>query len=187
MQTFFVGLSSWIIQDGNYGEFHVGDAARFALEFYPREMRVARLHEPMSERQWASHYRVRGLVAHTGRSAWVVDFGVMAYQNQESPHFAKKGIWVEGEVYLGVDPFFYFEELYAQPGMPALQYDWHIRNIWLETTPWLTTKDEKGTTIRSRDESARSFVEVAQTDAWNDDDGHAEYVLECEMSCKASR
>jgi hypothetical protein len=30
-----VGLFSWIIQDGNYDDFEVGQAAKFALEFYP--------------------------------------------------------------------------------------------------------------------------------------------------------
>jgi len=29
-----VGLSSWIIQDGNYGDFSRGERAAFALEFY---------------------------------------------------------------------------------------------------------------------------------------------------------
>ena len=28
-----VGLASWIIQDGNYGDFTVGQQAKFALEF----------------------------------------------------------------------------------------------------------------------------------------------------------
>ncbi|WP_141514508.1 hypothetical protein [Rhizobium sp. M10] len=29
-----VGLSAWIIMDGNYGEFQKGQRAAFALEFY---------------------------------------------------------------------------------------------------------------------------------------------------------
>ena len=32
-----IGLSAWIIQDGNYGDFSVGQRAEFALEFYARE------------------------------------------------------------------------------------------------------------------------------------------------------
>jgi hypothetical protein len=180
MQTFFVGLSSWIIQDGNYGDFAVGNAAKFALEFYPNTIQLARSREPSSERIGASRYRIRGQVVYAGRSAWVIDFGIMAYQNQEPPRIAKKGSWVEGEIYLGIDPFFYSEELHARPGMPALRYEWRIRNIALETTPWLSAKDETGRTILTRDEQQVSFIEVAETNAWEDDEGRGHYVLECE-------
>ena len=34
MEKINVGLSSWIIQDGNYEDFAVGQEQRFALEFY---------------------------------------------------------------------------------------------------------------------------------------------------------
>jgi len=33
-----------------------------------------------------------------------------------------------------------------------------------------------------RDESQQSFVEVAETHAWDDDDGIAEYILVCEKT-----
>jgi hypothetical protein len=104
----------------------------------------------------------------------------MAYQNHEPPPVAKQGTWIEGEVYLGIDPFFYFEDLHALPGMPALQYEWNIRSIFLETTSWLSVKDETGRTIRTRDEQHESFIEVAETNAWDDDGGNGHYVLECE-------
>lgn len=180
MQLVFVGISSWIIQDGNYGDFRVGEAAKFALEFYPHTIQVARSHEASFERIHASQYRVCGRVVYAGRSAWVIDFGMMAYHNHEPPRLATKGSWVEGEIYLGIDPFFYFEELHARPGMPALQYDWRIRRIFLETTPWLSAKDETGRTMLTRHAQEESFVEVAETDAWGDDEGRADYLLECE-------
>ncbi len=176
----FVGISSWIIQDGNYDDFRVGETAKFALKVYPNTLAVARSHEASFERICASRYRVRGQVAYVGGSVWVIDFGVMAYQNHDPPLIVEKGDWVEGEVYLGIDPFFYFEELHSLPGMPALQYGWHIKNIFLETTPWLSRKDETGRTILARDARQESFVEVAETKAWDDDEGHGHYVLECE-------
>jgi hypothetical protein len=179
----YVGLSSWIIQDGNYDDFRVGEAARFALEFYPHTLGDAKSHQASLERFRANRYRIRGQVVYVARSVWVIDFGLMAYQNREPPKVAKRGSWVEGDVELGVDPFFYFEELYELPRMPALQYDWRIKTILLETTPWLSRKDEKGTTILSRDEQQESFVEVAETNAWDDDAGLGHYVLECEKIC----
>jgi len=180
IRTVFVGVSSWIIQDGNYGDFRVGEAVRFALELYPHAIVVAQCAEPSFERIRASRYRVRGRVVYADQSSWVIDMGIMAYRNQKPPRGVEKGNWVEAEIYVGIDPFFYFEELYARPGMPALQYQWRIRNILLETTPWLSSKDLTGKTILTRDEPHESFTEVAETNAWEDDEGHAHYVLESE-------
>jgi len=110
----------------------------------------------------------------------VVDFGVMAYENRNPPSVARLEHCVEGEFYLGIDPFFYFEDLYALPGIPTLQYHWQIKSISLETTPWLTNVNSAGGTTLSRDETRESFQEVAATNAWADDEGHAHYLLECE-------
>ena len=180
MQTFFVGLSAWIIQDGNYGDFRIGEAAKFALEFYPHTMRGTRSRTPSAERIKASQYRVCGQVVYTDESAWVIDFGILAYQDRWPPPVARSELWVEGEIYLGIDPFFYFEELHARPGMPAFQYEWRIQRLFLETTPWLSATDAAGRTVLTRDEQRESFIEVAETSAWDDDEGRAHYVLECE-------
>jgi hypothetical protein len=40
MRTLQIGLSSWIIQDGNYEEFEVGREYRFALEFYAPDLAI---------------------------------------------------------------------------------------------------------------------------------------------------
>jgi len=173
-------IHSWIIQDGNYGDFRVGEQAKFALEFYPQTLKASKFREASVECIQASRYRIRGQVIYVGRSVWVIDFGVMAYQNHEPPTTTRKGDWIEGEVDLGIDPFFYFEELHLLPGMPALQYEWRIKAIFLETTPWLSRKDEFGRTIRLRDEQHQSFVEVAETNAWSDNEGDGQYVLECD-------
>ena len=63
--------------------------------------------------------------------------------------------------------------------MPNLYRQWFIRRILLETTPWLESVDGTGRTLRSRDDSKVSYVDVNATDAWNHDDGHAHYLLEC--------
>lgn len=181
MQTVSIGLSAWIIQDGNYGDFRVGELARFAVEFYPHVIRPAEKPAPALERRWGSMYRACGQVIYANPEVWVVDFGIKAYQDHAPPAFAREGSWVDGEVYLGVDPFFYFESLYALPGMPALQYEFRIKEILLETTPWLETKDGQGRTTWTRDENRKAFIPVAQTNAWIDDEQMAHYVLNCEV------
>jgi hypothetical protein len=116
-----------------------------------------------------------------GPNVWVIDTGLfMAYQQQKPPPFAVVGTWVEGEVYLGIDPFFYFEDLYRMDGMPPLSYTWLVRQIMLETTPWIEAKDAKGCQIRTRDKSRESFVPTRETKAWTADGGYAHYVLRCE-------
>lgn len=60
-------------------------------------------------------------------------------------------------------------------------YTWHINKIGIETAPFLETVDARGTRIMVRDETKSAFREVQQTDAWKDDDGHGEYVLECAL------
>lgn len=180
MHNLNVGIDSWIIQDGNYPDFTVGQAATFALEFYPHSLAPADGRSPLCEHIDASKYRICCNVIFTAKQVWVVDFGILAYLNHPTPRIASKGAWLCAEVYLGIDPFFYVEELHAIPKMPELRYDFRVRDILLETTPWLTNKDADGHTVMTRDESRRSYSNVAETNAWEDDGGHAHYILQCE-------
>jgi hypothetical protein len=47
----------------------------------------------------------------------------------------RRGGWLRGNVYIGVDPYFYFEQLGHEPGAPALIYDWKIEKIEMQTAP----------------------------------------------------
>lgn len=179
MESLNVGVEAWIIQDGNYGDFTVGQKTQFALEFYPHSLESSAHQTPSATHLKASQYRICGKVVYRAKNAWVLDAGFLAYHDSQPPRFAKQGAWVEGEIYLGIDHFMYFEELKNRSGMPALTYSFRIGRILLETTPWLTTTDESGRTMMSRDEQMESHREVAETDAWNDDDGNAHYVVEC--------
>ena len=83
-------------------------------------------------------------------------------------------------MYVGVDPFVYFEYLFRRPTMPPLSYHWVLRGIRRETTPWIESTLPNGRPCTARDESRRAFVPARETKAWTDDDGQAEYVLACE-------
>ena len=119
-----VGLSSWIIQDGNYGDFAVGQEAEFALEFHsPKGLRAVEHGPHVAEHLGASRYRVRGPVIFAGPKVWVIATDTfMAFQEKPLPEHVRVGSWVEGEVYLGIDPFFYFEHLHRLDGMPPLAF-----------------------------------------------------------------
>jgi|GEM_PF-725038 len=177
-----VSVSAWIIQDGNYRDFAVGDKARFALRFRPcQPLRPATTEFALADNLAASRYLIRGRIAFVAPDAWVIDAGtIIAFQNQKPPAFALVGSWVEGEVYIGIDPFFYLERLHRLDGMPPLSYTWLVRQVMLETTPWIKMKDATGRKYRIRDESKESYVPTRETKAWTADRGHGHYVLRCE-------
>jgi hypothetical protein len=176
-----IGLDAWIIQDGNYDEFESGRGYRFALEFFPEDLRPSGPAVPSLRAAVGAQHDALGTIMRATDSSWVVDFGVPAYREAKPPEWARVGLSVKGKVYIGVDPFFYFESLKNEPGMPDLFQRWRLRRILLETTPWITTADARGSKIISRANVPRTFREVLKTDAWRDDDGHAHYVLECEL------
>ena len=170
-----IGLDSWIIQDGNYPDFSVGQKAQFALEFYPHSLKLSESRSPLATHLKASRYQVCAQVVYLNERVWVLDMGFLAYnQTYPLPQGAAKGSWVEAEIYLGIDPFMYFEGLKSMPGMPRLTYSFLVTQILLETTPWLTTQ-----TMKLRDEQNESYQEVAETNAWSDDGGDASYILKC--------
>lgn len=177
MESLNVDVDAWIIQDGNYGDFSVGQEAQFALEFYPHALTASRRTSKSATHLKGSRYRICGQVVYRAKGVWVIDTGFLAYQEAKPPSYATERSWVEGEVYIGIDPFFYLESLNKLPGMPNLTYKFRIEEIFLETTPWITFKDESGRTIMKRDEQRESHRKIPETDACNDDDGHAHYLL----------
>lgn len=177
MHSLNIGIDSWIIQDGNYNDFSVGEKAEFALEFSPYSMKSSDCKTPSVTHLRGSRYQICGQVVYRSNDVWVLDMGFLAYKEMEPPSFAKKGSWVEGEFYIGVDPFMYFEYLKNRPGIPSLNYRFRIEEILLETTPWIETPGQP--TVR--DEQKESYREVAATNAWVDDNGRAGYILKCVM------
>jgi hypothetical protein len=173
-----ISLSSWIIQDGNYGDFARRDIAAFALEFFPHgDIHLAgRTAEPRSLlRLSESRYAVSGDVIHVAADWWAIDVGIGAFREDRPPLGMRKGDQVLGEVTLGIDPFFYFERLCEEPGAPALIYDWRIEKIELQTAPWIEVRPR----WQERDPKRLGWREIDRTAAWRDDDGNADYLLHC--------
>ena len=173
--TWHIGLSSWIIQDGNYPDFAVGREASFALEFYSEDG-LAPAAEPVkrAEHLGESTYRVSGEVIHTDRNWWVIDIGLPVYREEAPPSGARAGRFFEGAINLGIDPYFYMEYLGKPHGAPPLIFTWRIREIFRQTA-------------LVRDPSTVAWSPATETDAWHDDDGHAEYMLHAEVIDPAPR
>jgi hypothetical protein len=116
----------------------------------------------------------QGRILYKTDTWWVIDFGVPAFDNTKPPKHLKVGDFVNGDIYLGMDTkFFCINEDYPSDA-PALIADWRIDRIHLETALFI----ERGK-LRMRDESMRTYRDITETDGWNDDGGHREYVLTC--------
>jgi hypothetical protein len=177
-----VGLSSWIIQDGNYPDFERNQQASFALEFDPvKGLQVGKPETPPSitlinSPDCSARYNATGRVVHVADDWWVVDFGLLAFrEDKSSKHTFRADDCVRGEISFGIDPFFYFERLARQDDAPALIYDWTIAKIEMQTAPRIETKPK----YFERDPRLLGWRAIEQTDAWHDDDGGAEYLLHC--------
>ena len=158
-----IHLSRWIIEDGNYDDFCVGERRKFALEFWTSSPLARTTENFMSLREQSGHsYEVVGRLAFASDGVWVIDCGVLAYSERDSEieGDCKVGDFVRGNLRFGVDPFFYFERHYKIPGIPALIYDWQVNSIEQDTTPYVLSDDGR---VYIRDESKRSHQTVRCT------------------------
>lgn len=174
-----ISLDSWIVQDGNYDDFAVGDQRRFAVEFFDLGLARTAARGRTLERGSNDTYHAVAEVLWTSDEAWVIDCGLRVFRNARPPEGIGVGDWIEGTVALGIDPFFYKEELSQLHGFPSLTYTWNISGIQREDTPWLVERNDRGAEVYSRDKKNESWISVEQTDAWGDDFGRANYLLHC--------
>jgi len=176
-------LSHWIVADGNYSDFRAGEEREFALEFYAptallKNAKNLKSLEPLP----GYKYQIQGEVVFATNNVWVIDSGVFAYSegvNQVCGGI-EQGDFVQGEIYFGVDPFFYFESLWKLDGIPPLIYKWRVDSIEQDTTP-LILSESCGSKVYVKDESNRSFgaVEATSDALASDSEIGAEYVLHC--------
>jgi hypothetical protein len=182
MNVLSVAVDSWIIQDGNYGDFAIGDKAKFALEFSGDTLRPTASKRATARHLGRAVYEVCAQAVFVSADAWAIDFGFSAFSESPPAEFVAPGTWVEGELLVGIDPFFYMEYFHKLPGMPSLFYNWHIASIIRNDTPWLVEVSAHGGKTLTRDEKNEAWTDVASTDAWTDDEGRSSYVLTVERS-----
>jgi hypothetical protein len=181
--NFDVYIDHWVIADGNYEEFREGETRQFALEFYsPNALTKVNAAPKRLIPMNGYKYHVSAEVAFASEGICVIDFGLRAYSNSTSDTQAghKFGDFVEGDIALGVDPFFYFDELSNIAAVPPLIYKWSIDKIEQDTTP-LVLADARGRPVYVRDESRRSYERVGATDenTIGPPQTGASYVLHC--------
>lgn len=183
METWSIGIDSWVIQDGNYPDFVAGQAAEFALELYWPDAPALIDGGSKSVRALANGWHeITGIVVATADDTWVVDFGLLAYDDCVPPAGIDVGQWVTGKVLIQVDYYWYFEVLSRRDGFPPQIYSWAVDSIRRHTAPFVLNSDGKS---YIREPGNETYVEISATDAWHDQDGHASYVLECRLTDRA--
>jgi hypothetical protein len=195
-REWWIGLDGWVLQDGNYTDFAVGQVRQFALEFgYARHNRLKATAEPELSCTAVDDdalYRVSADLVRAPRvptdDCFVLDFGLFAYKdwmvlNDLEPPSA--GLRLNGEIYLSVDPFEYMDHLSLRRGMPALIYTWRIDEIRLDISPRIKVEHghplyvgpDEGTMI-VRDPQRRAWRNLDATDTWADE---GSYTLRCTL------
>lgn len=178
----YISLSSWIIQDGNYDDFRIGETRKFGLEFYPEDLKLSDNQNISFSHLEGSRYKICSRLIFLGTGCAVIDFGVRAYYQFDQAEFDfKVGDYLMGVIALGVDPFMYFESLNKIPEMPEIIYSWSINEIEIETAPFIEHKSDGEFKYLARDPSKLSLKNIERTDAWNDDNGSGEYILTCSL------
>jgi hypothetical protein len=136
-----VGLSSWIMADGVYQDFHRGKVAAFALDFYPpdglKQIDPADDPRPSLAHIDGPYYEVSGRCMHIdidgGQSWWAIDVGIRLFRHERPPEAVQLGSWWQGKIYLGVDTSFYMDRGSRHHEAPALIYDWKIDKIEIQS------------------------------------------------------
>ena len=150
-----IGLPSWVIQDGNYGDFEKGQVAEFAVEFTQLQRVEAGIEGRTKARLGSDGvYDVAGQLVLRTAKITVVDIGLLVFNDAVNFKIPGDSAWFETRVELGIDFFVYFEELSKISGVPPLIYTWRVDSI------------------------VRLGQEVPRTDAWNED---SHYTLRCEL------
>lgn len=144
MRELVIGLEHWVLQDGNYTDFAVGDRRQFAVEFYydrthrletveagPRP--TVALRGSTFDYDAVAQVTVSRPHPDVGPGVFVLDCGdLWAYSETlllDDVLSPREGTWLRGRISLFVDHFAYMDELGTLPDMPPLICTWDVLAI----------------------------------------------------------
>lgn len=174
-----ISLSSWVIKDGNYPDFTVGEKRRFALEYFSHDLVPAAPGTRQAHPLGDARYEITAEVVAADDELAVLEFGLLAYSDSR-PSPAAVGDWRHGTMLLEIDCYSYFEIHAKREHVPAAVYSWTITGIWRQTAPFIPGVVQ-GMKAMVRDQSRLGWLWLDRTDAWSDDEGSAEYLLRCRV------
>ena len=150
-----VHLPSWIIQDGNYSDFAVGERRRFALEFHSDDLAEVAPGVRTAVSLGEGRYEVAATVECAMPEVTLIDIGgLIAYCDSGQPS-APVGTWLTGQVLLSVDCYSYYEIHAQHREVPPAVYSWTVTGLWRQTAPYITDTGRTGQLSNPRPRPAR--------------------------------
>jgi hypothetical protein len=121
-----IALSAWVIQDGNYLNFRVGEIVEFAVEFYQEEGVSVRptAGDISSTLLHDTTYEVVSEVVCKTETIAIIDIGILVYRHNARPPKTLGENRFRTQLALEVDPYSYFEGLSRLQNVPSLIYSW---------------------------------------------------------------
>jgi hypothetical protein len=159
MQRWHIGFPTWVVPDGTYSDVERGQRMEFAVEFYPSEILLSNDATKRVTHAQDTTYVANAEVVYLTDDAWVLDFGLLAYESPTGtatsgvPSTVSQGSFVTVTMSLGIDTYPYFEFLHSRPDMPALIYSWRVDEITMWSAPNIEGVDPLGKPYYVPDES----------------------------------
>lgn len=178
MSRWHLSLDPSVIQDGAHADFHRGQQAAFAVTIRSPTWQPSA--GPPAQgvgtvRVEASRYDVVARVTASVGASWVLDCGLLVGCEGPPPPGVDVGHWVTGRVDLAVSAQRQPPAAAGVAGVAAPAYTWFVERIHHRVTDDIELPDLG--LFGGPEEPG--WEELAFTDAWRDDDGRADYVLEC--------
>jgi hypothetical protein len=127
-------------------------------------------------------YRVTAEKISQSGEITVLNVGILVYSQFASQlSEVEHGTRFRADLELCVDPYYYFEYLSKIGGALPLVYSWRVNSILRQTAPFIEASADSGRQLRVRDASKLAYEAIQRTDAWRDDHGFGEYILNCDL------
>jgi hypothetical protein len=116
----------------------------------------------------------------------VLNVGILVYSQFASQlSEVEHGTRFRADLELCLDPYHYFEYLSKTGRALPLVYSWRVNSILRQTAPFIEASADSGRLdgrmLRVRDASKLAYEAIQRTDAWRDDHGFGEYILNCDL------
>lgn len=176
-----LGLDRSVIQDGTYQDFHRGQEAAFPVDVSCEVWQHVEGGATAAVRVEGCLYELVARVDAVLGEAWVLDCGLLVTARERPPGGVAAGQWLRGRARLGLGPR--SQEPLVEGVAPA-NYTWFVERVFHRVAEDAGLADlglglglDLAGLYGSPEEPG--WDELAFTDAWGDDDGQAEYLLEC--------
>lgn len=173
-----IGVDAYMIQD-SLNDFYVGQIEEFAVAAPTETEEIVSGKSLKTIKPFdLALYEFDAEVICLNKNLGVIDFGVKATTRLaiETP----LGTRIQGQTSLFVD-WEYPPSKNLYPGLPPMVYTWKIESINIQTGPYIVTYNSVGGKSIRRDETKIGYRPVERTNAWEDDDKNAFYLLNCTL------